>query len=971
MKLKHLFSCFSFDDDEHSFSKTISRLTSKSSKRSTSQSAKQSSRQSSNTPVPTSNQSTPTTPFNSLPPLRLSIDLGNDFSDQVDKALTTQDDKNPLTPIKRFRKLSVLSVSNKIHHSSKNAEEPIPLTPPPRRSSRQKSDLFVHQSDENCAGSTPLSNNIHDDNHDENDRNDRDNNNRTNQHKHELPDSKYNEENNVNNDDLFLQPKPTDNDNLPSPVFKLIDRSESPKRAYSPLPVSSESLPIPTDQQEPNQVTRIWTTIQNNLQLFKGHLQELQPNKALFIRETFNSFDSIDDCKLHDTEKVVGRRSLLFDWVYAIIDDLNSQQIAPERSACLESLAVILESKFLSSKLIASYAPQDEDRMCKVLADVVKYSLAKLNSRGVFQNTIFYCGRYFAIAFFRLPGTAQQLLQPLDVPPRTLAKLINDSGWDYESAEQLPSTSFASFLQHLCIKPSKRSNPLEIKYADEAREYIYGLHETKIPNKYLILEPDNWLRRWTSDDSELFFSFIRAYHRLLERFILEGLEESKDKYRILSTKFLFNSPGYPQLSCILHSKILSLVRGDIYSVTTGTPSNNQKSTDISETANVLAATAGKPKLLEQANRRIVLTLQDMLQNNNSTEVLDGKFTWLEVVNFQIKLAVRLTNMYSAPQVFCLLDALDGIFLTAFNLDTNFEQIDIQFVLEFIAIILKNCDHVLTLIRVISFIFTHFDSLCQYPQYQRKLCLDLLLEPSLFNRLTLFWSQSVRSYWLRLLVFRVGHVQQNPEASDLVIEIIKQLNRNLNTIKRRHEDIEPSTRTNSVILHSDEEDVDDKRNSIIESSDGKNQDNNELNNSFKGLGLDNNNANNLPSTPKKKSFSFELQTPPKVSASNQNSPTQSPTNTRKSSADNGNIKPSNSNTTLRTLLPKPASLLLNGKDLNSALCSQFYYNRNLHIYATKALMEYSNIIEVEYQFQDWQSKLVPRLVVQWPAAFTFD
>ena len=521
-------------------------------------------------------------------------------------------------------------------------------------------------------------------------------------------------------------------DKLPSPIFKIIDKPHSPKRSYSPLPVSTENNNEYVKKQEQNyaeknqnsqnqnnndngieieqlHITTIWNIIEQNLENFKKSRTILSlPNRALFIRETFSSFSNIDDCKLHDKTKVKGRRNILFNWVYALIDDLNCQQIAPERSACLESLACILESKFLSSKLISSYGNEDEDRMCKVLADVINYSITKLNSRGVFQNTIFYCGRYFAIAFFRLPGIAQQLLQPLEISTRMLAKIINESHWSKDDYELLPYEVFPKHLQNLCLVPSStptnksNNNKVEIKFANESRNYIKSLNESKINNDYIYLEPDNWLRRWTSDDSELFFSFIRAYHRLLERYIIEGLNENSNKFIIFKPSYIFSSPGYAQLSCILHSKIMSLVRGDIYSVTTGTPSTNVgkngNGNDVSETANVLAATTGKPKLLDQANRRIVMTLQDMLTNSNSTEILNQKFTWLNIINLQLNLTIKCTNMYSAPQVFCLLDALDGILFTLFNLQSKFEPIDVKFLIHFLGIILENCDHVLTLIR---------------------------------------------------------------------------------------------------------------------------------------------------------------------------------------------------------------------------------------------------------------------------------
>lgn len=61
------------------------------------------------------------------------------------------------------------------------------------------------------------------------------------------------------------------------------------------------------------------------------------------------------------------------------------------------------------------------------------------------------------------------------------------------------------------------------------------------------------------------------------------------------------------------------------------------------------------------------------------------------------------------------------------------------------------EHALTIVKTIAFVFTHWEVLTARAEDRRELCLELLLEKPLFERLLLFWSQSVRSYVLRLVV----------------------------------------------------------------------------------------------------------------------------------------------------------------------------------------------------------------------------
>ena len=55
-------------------------------------------------------------------------------------------------------------------------------------------------------------------------------------------------------------------------------------------------------------------------------------------------------------------------------------------------------------------------------------------------------------------------------------------------------------------------------------------------------QPGNWLRRWQSDDSELFFSFFRAYHKQLVPFF-PSLGDA-GSHRRMKASALLAVPGY-------------------------------------------------------------------------------------------------------------------------------------------------------------------------------------------------------------------------------------------------------------------------------------------------------------------------------------------------------------------------------------------------------------------------------------------
>ncbi len=132
-----------------------------------------------------------------------------------------------------------------------------------------------------------------------------------------------------------------------------------------------------------------------------------------------------------------------------------------------------------------------------------------------------------------------------------------------------------------------------------------------------------------------------------------------------------------------------------------------------------------------------------------------------MIDLWAKSLISKTSLYAPKGVFSLFDLLDGIVDPPVE-RTSFESmesspiiyhslLDVPYLIHVIRLILTEGEHALTLVKVIAFVFTHWEVLCARPEDRRELCLDLLLNKKLFERLLLFWSQSVRSYVLRLVV----------------------------------------------------------------------------------------------------------------------------------------------------------------------------------------------------------------------------
>jgi hypothetical protein len=375
------------------------------------------------------------------------------------------------------------------------------------------------------------------------------------------------------------------------------------------------------------------------------------------------------------------------------------------------------------------------------------------------------------------------------------------------ATDTCPAQPCDSSLSAVEIQYPPHLQPLQ---TTDVRSYMAMLHKAPPPTYASAEEehafhfkPGNWLRRWQSDDSELFPAFYKAYHRQLARHLAIALNQSDRDNAPVPSAVLIRAPGYVHLAAVFAHKCQSYINGSVNAVTT-TSANSSFNAD--ESAGMRGNV--KPPVLETANRRLselILYLASsklfVPSRSGAVQECDGIQLWANMIDVWIKHLISRTSLYSPKAVFCLFDLLDGIMmppspqLMSPDLSQNgaFTLIDIPHLITVVRIILTETEHHLTLAKCIAFVWTHFDTLCSRVEDRQALCLQLLLDPVVFERLMLFWSQSVRSYVLRLVVFRLGHLSTS--SSDFVnhgveVNVVQLLNASLEKIRRRHDELEP-------------------------------------------------------------------------------------------------------------------------------------------------------------------------------------
>lgn len=552
-----------------------------------------------------------------------------------------------------------------------------------------------------------------------------------------------------------------------------------------------------------------WAEIEAALLRFKAIPQQSANDKGALLRTVLLPFLALE-AETPETQ-VSGsgafqsdkaRRSLFFEWIRQLLLELQTIQTSADRGAILESIACIVESRNFSAPVVEKDAG-DQQTFFNVLGHIMSYAIGELNKKGVYQNTLIFSGRLLAVAFFRIEGVASKLLRALPVNRFALERVATEARWqeiqpsDWEAFKR----HFPAWLHDFCF--------------EDARSYLKMLDsqpgQSEDDDRFLVRQESvevemtgNWLRRWQSDDSELFFSFCRSYHRQLAGIFLC----KKPLGFAIDFDLFFGGPGFAHLATCIHQKCLSLVHRDILSVTT---LSSQKSFNPGETANVLSgSTAGKPRHLEAANRRCTAIVVDIVRMAPASS-RSGLFA--QMLGIHVKCLVKRTSLYDVQGVFCLLDWLDGVLSHMENAEMVVgDFIDVDFLLHSIWLLLKDADHALALMRTIAFCYSNFAILTGTRRHRERFFEEILLHPAIFQKLFLSWSFTIRAYFLHLLVFRLARINDfsNPDddpKGKTSVRVVKLFSKRLDEIRKRHDELspQPSSTDSQSDGHDDDDD----------------------------------------------------------------------------------------------------------------------------------------------------------------------
>jgi hypothetical protein len=378
------------------------------------------------------------------------------------------------------------------------------------------------------------------------------------------------------------------------------------------------------------------------------------------------------------------------------------------------------------------------------LSSQMAFAVSTLSQRSTPPSTVSFGGKTAAYAFFFCPGVADAVIRSWKTPLKAYQRVLDEFGipprYDFSGKNEDIVRGFPR-----CIRGLRYTS-----FGSTVRRRR-SLQEPIIPLSSDKIDWDGpWVTRWVTGDTDLFFVFVKHYHNLLSEFLPPGIG---DREHICC-------PGFLQI----HAQML--VAFD-HTIQCQSPSDEPLTgpspvtfDDVLEGADTTAAAlqlplAGLAK--EMAENRLVVLLREFLSEfhsplDNSRQVFTRTFSLL------MKAAAKRTSMFDQTACFALCEFMEEAFfiLLRYQQDSNisFDLIDWPF-WQIVCQKMVSSHNSMTEIRVFAFLYNIWGVLTKDEKRKEQICLDWLLTESTFEQLFQHWCPMNRSYYMRLLCWRLA------------------------------------------------------------------------------------------------------------------------------------------------------------------------------------------------------------------------
>jgi len=449
----------------------------------------------------------------------------------------------------------------------------------------------------------------------------------------------------------------------------------------------------------------------------------------------------------------------------AILDGLSGLMDRPEWRSSPSVLAPLADRKSIQHNqssnslasmgndfLVESVHHNVRNLFVQNLSAQMSFVAEKMSLRNASASLVTFCGKATAYAFYFCPGIADVLVRLWALDVDKLRRVLSEYGiGKFDNLEQVSGSVAEAFpppiqsLRFLGLAKMMRTlhqqPPLPFG-ATNIQWYGY------------------WLERWLGRESDLFYVFVKHFHILALDYLSPEMTE---KERICCPGMLLvHSQLLVNLDSIIHRAADSSHGG----VANAGPSNFD---DLLAEPDAVVSTLPLPPANAHrlmAENRLIMLIRDFLSERTS-EHPAARHVFAVSFNKVLHACARRTSVFDHVACYTLCDFLEEAFL----IFVRYEQVDAsrgaiidsKFWLEVCRQMLGS-HNTMTEIRLYAFLYSIWSVVCSDKSRKAGFCLDLLLDQAVFGRTFNHWCPMVRSYYMRLLCWRIG--RYDGDASDV-------------------------------------------------------------------------------------------------------------------------------------------------------------------------------------------------------------
>jgi hypothetical protein len=590
-------------------------------------------------------------------------------------------------------------------------------------------------------------------------------------------------------------PKSFSTDKLP---YFSQNPSTSTSTHHPPLPRNTSNEKLKNTRTEPRKKDELWTafrTLEADLRKFQSKSLSLKANVVRttllpFLR-SYSAHPSNHKLRPEDLDR---RANILNGWWTGLLDLLagrNNQSISgTDRPAILDGISGIMErpewrmspSPFCaladraetSSTTTVGSAGSCSSNSSDFLAESVYHNVRniftqnllsqisfvvdKMSLRNAAASLVTFCGKTCAYAFCFCPGIADVLVRLWNPSQDLMKRVLDESGVSRQ--DRLDAVSDR-------IVPSFPPMLHSLKFQSLAKTVRLLRQPANPPLGTANLDwYGTWLKRWSGAESDLFYVFVKHYH-------------------ILVTDFLPMEPTNVERLCVpglvmVHAQLLANLDATINRH--GTPQQSEEPVVgplavtfddvLSDGPDTSASALRIPPAnatRQMAENRLIMLIRDFLSERNS-HLHIARRVFAESFGLLLKAAARRVSIYDNNACYTLCDFLDESFVILVRYEQLLQDsvrhsvLDWEFWLS-VCKQMTSSHNTATEIKLYAFLYSSWSLLVAEESRKTSLCLDFLLEPEFFESRFNHWCPMVRSYFMRLICWRVARFDGQDTAAE--------------------------------------------------------------------------------------------------------------------------------------------------------------------------------------------------------------